>query len=114
MTVNMSMLKTLTAKKIAILTTCALAQSCTWVELSEGGKAVVTKTIDEVANCNQLANTTVNTMHKVGFFNRDDYKLRTELNDLARNEATKLGGNTLVAMTRPKQGAQTFAIYSCP
>jgi D-serine dehydratase len=82
--------------------------------LSEAGKTVRTTTIDEVARCSKLVTTTVNTLHKVGFLNRDDYKLRTELNDLARNEATKLGGNTLVAMTKPAQGSQTFAVYRCP
>ena len=99
---------------VCVLVSGALIQGCAWVELSEGGKKVVTTTIDKVANCNKLATTTVNTTHKVAFFNRDDYKLRTELNDMARNEASKLGGNTLVPMTKSKQGSQTFAVYRCP
>ena len=91
-----------------------LVQGCAWVELSEGGKDVVITTAEKVTGCEKLATTTVNTVHKVGFFNRDDYKLRTELNDLARNEATKLAGNALVPVTEPENGSQAFAVYRCP
>ena len=98
----------------SVLILSILIQGCTWVKVSQEGKAVRTVKIDQVASCNKLATTTVKTTHKVGFVNRDDYKLRTELNDLARNEAAKLGGNTMVAITQPEQGAQTFAVYNCP
>ena len=91
-----------------------LAQSCAWVELSKEGKTVTTTTAEKITSCKKLGAATVNTLHKVGFFNRDDYALRTELNDMARNEATKLGGNTLVPITKPEQGSQTFAVYRCP
>jgi Domain of unknown function (DUF4156) len=104
----------MTTRLVAIIAACALIQSCAWVDLSEAGKKVRTTTIDEVASCSKLATITVNTAYKVGFLNRDDYKLRTELNDLARNEAAKLGGNTLVAMTKPEKGSQAFGVYVCP
>ena len=91
-----------------------LIQGCAWVELSEEGKTVITTTADKIAGCNKLGATTVSTLHKVGFFKRDDYTLRTELNDLARNEATKLGGNTLVPVAKPEKGSQKFAVYHCP
>ena len=104
----------LPAIAVFFLVTLGLTQGCAWVELSEKGKTVTTTTAEKVTGCEKLSTITVNTLHKVGFFNRDDYKLRTELNDLARNEATKAGGNTLVPVTKPEQGSQTFAVYDCP
>lgn len=104
----------LPAIAVFLLILFSLTQGCAWVDLSEEGKTVTTTSAEKITGCKKLAKVTVNTLHKVGFLNRDDYTLRTELNDLARNEATKLGGNTLVPATKPEQGSQTFDVYHCP
>ena len=44
---------------------------------------------------------------------RDAGKVKTELETLARNEAIKLKGDTVVPVTEIKDGEQTFKVYQC-
>jgi len=49
----------------------------------------------------------------VASFKRDAEKIKTELETLARNEAIRLKGDTLVAATEIQDGEQTFKVYKC-
>ncbi|MEJ2418466.1 MAG: DUF4156 domain-containing protein [Exilibacterium sp.] len=87
---------------------------CTWVKLDPEAENVRTLYASEAASCQRLGITASKSMSKVGFVNRSQEKLKTELNTLARNEAAKMGGNAIVAKSDVEEGSQRFIVYRCP
>jgi hypothetical protein len=86
--------------------------ACTWVELTPEGEKVTVAKAEHVTNCKFAGTTTVSVKSKtVG--ERDLGKIKTELETLARNEASKLKGDTVVPVTEIKEGEQTFKVYQC-
>lgn len=91
------------------------ASACTWVTLSEAGKNVRIVTADQVSQCQKVGNVSAKTRyHLVGDTERDRKKVQTELDTLARNEASKLQANALVAEGPAVEGQQNFSAYACP
>ena len=50
---------------------------------------------------------------QVGFYERNELKVRDELEVLARNEAPDLHADTLQAIDEPLNGEQRFTAYAC-
>lgn len=89
-----------------------LLSACSWVELTPEGEKVTVAKAAHVTNCKFAGTTTVSVKSEtVG--ERDLAKVKTELETLARNEASKLKGDTVVPVTEIKKGEQTFKIYQC-
>ena len=89
-----------------------LLSGCTWVKLSPEGENVTVAKAAHVTNCKFAGTTTVSVKARtVG--ERDPEKVKTELETLARNEASKLKGDTVVPVTEIKEGEQTFKVYQC-
>lgn len=97
---------------IALLSILALS-ACTWVKSEPGAFDVNLRKPDEVMNCKKLGSATTNTKPSFGL-NRNADKVAIELLTLARNEAVKMGGNTVVPTAPVIGGSQPFAIYQCP
>ena len=87
--------------------------ACTWVELTPEAESVRIVEAVHVANCKLAGTTTVTIKADVASFKRDAEKIKTELETLARNEAIRLKGDTLVAATEIQDGEQTFKVYKC-
>ncbi len=86
--------------------------ACTWVKLTPEGEKVTVAKAAHVTNCKFAGTTTVSVKARtVG--ERDAGKVKTELETLARNEAIKLKGDTVVPVTEIKDGEQTFKVYQC-
>ena len=66
----------------------------------------------DVADCKLLGTVTEKSRDRWASA-RTDKKIATEVLDLARREAAKLGGNTVVEKTALIMGRQTFTVYSC-
>lgn len=99
-----------------ILMFCAIALSmfgCTWVDVTEAGQQVRVVKADEVAGCEKIGNVGAKTADRVTIFARSDRKVQTELESLARNEATELGGDAIVPIGTPTNGRQSFDVYRC-
>jgi len=96
------------------LALCGVISGCSWVKLSDQAQEVRIVKSTDVSHCQKLGNTSVKTLNKIGIIKRDSYAIQGELNDLARNEAAKLGGNRLVAINQAKLGTQDFSVYRCP
>lgn len=97
----------------AIASTWLLFSACTWVKPNEGaGDIALVKPI-HAQGCNKLGTATAQTREKVAGISRKDKKVAAELLALAKNEALSMGGNTLVAIGTPKEGKQSFEVYSC-
>ena len=100
-------------KKILLVLLCFLIFSCTWVRLTKDGETVTVKTEAEVSECKRVAKTTASLRSKVMGIERDDAKIKLELETLARNAAVEYGGNVVVPITEIEEGAQSFAVYKC-
>ena len=87
--------------------------ACTWVELTPEAEEVRVVEAVHVTNCKMMGTTTVSVKSDVASFKRDPEKIKTELETLAKNEAIKLKGDTLVAATEIQDGEQTFKVYKC-
>ncbi len=86
---------------------------CTWVKPIENADSVSLASLTEVENCARLGTTTSSVKDQIGWFNRGEEKVATELLTLAQNAATAMGGNRLVANGEPTEGSQQFIVFSC-
>jgi len=89
--------------------------ACTWVPLQPQGKAVrVIAAGAAPAGCTRQGEVEVSVKHSVGFYQRDQIKVRDELESLARNEAPGVGANVVQPLGEPAGGTQRFAAWQCP
>jgi hypothetical protein len=92
----------------------SLTSACSWVKVSEQGANVAVANAANVRNCEKVR--TVNVKVKdnfVGSMKRSPEKVATELTNLARNEATQFGGDTIVPASLVQDGRQSFDVYKC-
>jgi hypothetical protein len=55
----------------------------------------------------------VSVRESIAFYERNDLRVREELETLARNEAPGLGADTIQPLTAPANGEQRFAAWHC-
>lgn len=96
----------------AVLAVVSLG-GCTWVDYTEEGYAVTLAKPSLVENCESVGKATAEVPDNLGPFPRSDKKVREELVTLAKNEAARIGGDTIVELTPPFQGKQQFQVYRC-
>ena len=104
------------ARRVAMLTlalSLSPALGCSWVPLSEDGESVQVVANNEVTDCERVGNTKAKVLRKVWFIPRRESVVEGELRTLARNEASKLGGNVVTAMPSKREGEREFAVYVC-
>lgn len=87
--------------------------ACTWVKPTDGGANVVVADGSGVSNCERKGEVESALKSRVGGFERNATKVAGELETLARNEAAKMGGDTIVAESNVRDGKQTFGVYRC-
>lgn len=87
--------------------------ACTWVKSTEAGAKVVVSDGSGVGNCERKGEVESALKSRVGAFERNATKVAGELETLARNEAAKMGGDTIVAESTVRDGKQTFGVYRC-
>ena len=87
--------------------------ACTWVKPSEESANVVVSDGSGVSNCVRKGEVESSLKSRVGGFERNATKVAGELETLARNEAVKLGGDTIVAESNVMDGAKTYGVYRC-
>jgi hypothetical protein len=88
--------------------------ACTWVPLTDDGSRVQLRTLEQARTCEQKSRITVSVKDRIAGIARNDDKVRSELETLARNEAARAGGNAVAAESEPTDGRQAFLIYHCP
>jgi hypothetical protein len=108
-TAELSMRKTL----LLLVPTIALS-ACTWgITLTDEAKNVHTAWHGDVSACRDLGKVTVSVQDHVGPVNRNDIKVRDELEVLARNEAATMHADTIKPLAEPVDGSQPWGAYSC-
>lgn len=101
-------------KKIVMLFAIAsLSSACTWVKVSEAGNDVAVSNQANVAGCDKMRTVSVKVADNLGPVNRGAEKVATELATMARNEAVKFNGDTVVPISAISDGSQDFAVYKC-
>lgn len=87
--------------------------ACSWVKVTPQGSHVAVANPVNVRGCENVREVTVSVTSKVGFINRNQNKVATELTNLARNEAVNFGGDTIVPSSAIANGRQSFEVYKC-
>lgn len=101
-------------KALSLLVIAAgLVSACTWVDVSEEAEETVVGTMANVRGCERLSTTNLKVVDSVGPIGRNEEKVAKELISMGKNEAERLGGDTIVPMDKPDDGRQTFSIYKC-
>lgn len=101
-------------KILLLLVPLALLGACTWgITLDDAGKQVRTAWNGDVGSCRDLGKVTVSVMDHVGPVDRNDIKVRDELEVMARNEAAKMHADTIKPLAEPSDGSQPWGAYQC-
>ena len=91
-----------------------LLGGCTWVEMEPQGRVIrVAMGSEDMSACERRGEIAVSVRDRVGFVERNELKVRDELEVLARNEAAAIGADTLQAANEPADGNQRFVGYTC-
>ncbi|WP_199098905.1 DUF4156 domain-containing protein [Dyella sp. ASV21] len=101
-------------KTLLLLVPVALLGACTWgITLDDAAKNVRTAWSGDVSSCHDMGKVTVSVMDHVGPVNRNDIKVRDELEVMARNEAAKMHADTIKPLGEPNNGSQPWGAYQC-
>lgn len=90
-----------------------LASACTWVKPAPGAEHVALVKPAHTENCRYLGEASATVKHSLAGLKRKQAKVADELVNLARNEAIKMGGDTIVSAAEPSDGRQQFKVYAC-
>ena len=91
----------------------ALLTGCAWVRLTSEGQGVRVAESSQVGACQRIGRATAQTRSRVTVVDRSNEKVQQEILILARNEAGRMGGNTIVPDSVITDGAQNFIVYNC-
>ena len=100
-------------KGLILLAMSLVLSGCSWVQPLPGADDVALMQIEDVAKCQKLGSTRAQTLNKVTMFERDQEAMRNELIALAKNEAVRMRGDTIVQLSELKDGTMEFGIYDC-
>lgn len=94
----------------------ALLSACTYgIVLDSGGQNVRVAWNGNlgVRPCRDIGKVTVSVLSRVGPVDRNDIKVRDELEIMARNQAAQMRADTIRPLGDPRNGEQTWEAYAC-
>ena len=99
---------------LAALAAAVLGLSgCTWVHMAPGAEAVKVMATAP-SGCEKRGEISVSVADKVALvYERNDLRVREELETLARNEAPGIDADTISPLGPPVNGDQNFAAWRC-
>ena len=99
-------------RKLLIVPLALALSACTWVHMATGASAV--KVVSGApGGCEKRGEVEVSVKHSIAFIERNELKVRDELETLARNEAPGLQADTIHPVSDPVRGSQRFAAWRC-
>lgn len=91
-----------------------LVPACTFVKMAPGADEVsVVAQGRSLAGCEKRGEVEVSVKDRLGPYERDELRVRDELETLARNEAPSLGADTIQPRAAPDDGVQRFLAFRC-
>lgn len=104
----MTRLPTIAASFVLVLS------ACTWVKPDPAGAKVRVAYDGNTGSCARVGEIGVGVRDRiVPGIDRNELKVRDELESLARNEAATLGADTISAVADPVDGEQRFIAWRC-
>ena len=100
------------ARVITALVVCSVATACTWVKPTPAGETVREANADAVAACAHLGVVSGTTTDRI-VLQRNAEVIRKEQVTLARNQASTMGADTLVAKGPATGPTLQFDVYRC-
>jgi hypothetical protein len=101
-------------KTLLLLVPAVLLGGCTYgINPDPGSNNVRTVWSGDVSGCRDLGKITVSVMDHVGPFDRNDIKVRDELQVQARNSAVSMHADTIKPLADPVDGSQPWEAYFC-
>ncbi|MFC3652735.1 DUF4156 domain-containing protein [Dyella humi] len=101
-------------KTLLLLAPLVLLGGCTWgINPDPGSSSVRTVWSGDVPGCRDLGKITVSVMSRVGPIDRNDIKVRDELQVQARNSAYGMHADTIKPLGDPENGTQAWEAYVC-
>ena len=91
----------------------ALTSACQWVALTPEGEGVRVANAAEVERCKKLGEVSGRTTVTVGPAARNETKIATEIETLARNEAASMNANAIVPLGPVDWDHRSYAAYRC-
>lgn len=92
----------------------ALLSGCTWLPVTpEGAQVKLEPSVQAVQNCQHKGTINVTVKDRFGVMPRGADIVAEESETMARNDATSMGANTIVAETPLKDGRQQYGAYAC-
>ena len=98
---------------LAIAMAFVLSSCATGLKLTEKGEKVRLLDPSEVASCRKLGNSNTSVTWQIAGIARPVETISRELQIIARNSASRMGGDTIVPLTVIDKGVQTFVVYKC-
>lgn len=100
--------------KLVGLTAIASSIGCAWVKPTmDSHQVTLALTNAAVEQCQRKGSASVKTLSKIIIVPRSSDNVENELVSLAKNEASIMGGNTVLAESGIDGGAQRFGVYDC-
>ncbi|HET9835658.1 MAG TPA: DUF4156 domain-containing protein [Rhodanobacteraceae bacterium] len=93
-----------------------LLSACTYgIVLDPGGQNVRVAWNGNVGvrPCRDVGKVTVSVLSRIGPVDRNDIKVRDELEIMARNQAAQMHADTIVPLGEPRNGEQSWEGYAC-
>lgn len=90
-----------------------LLAGCSFNEPTEASKQVMLVKDYNVTTCQKLGDTVARVKDSLGGVKFSEKEVQEELIVIAKNDAAKMGGDSIVAVSDVKGGVQKFAIYRC-
>ena len=98
---------------VAVVFFALLLAGCATIDLTPEGKKVRVLAPDEVSSCRELGKTNTSVTAKALGIPRPPETIKKELESIARNSASSMGGDTIVPLTVIADGKQSFVVYKC-
>jgi Domain of unknown function (DUF4156) len=101
-------------RSILLLTSFCFLSACTFVKMAPGGDAVKVAAIGkDLSACEKRGDISVSVKDRLGPYERDNLRVKDELEVLARNEAPGLKADTVQAVAEVMDGAQKWRAFRC-
>ncbi len=96
----------------AVFVLTLAGSACTWVHMAPGASRV--RVVEQTpSGCEKRGEVEVSVKDSIAFYDRNQLKVRDELETLARNEAPGLGADTVQPAAPPVSGEQRFIAWRC-
>jgi len=84
-----------------------------FIEVKKGSEQIVIVDADKISGCELKGKVNVSVLSKIGFITRNKEDVEANLDQLARNNALDMQGNTIVKLDSSEFGRRNFSIYKC-